>query len=498
MKLEQSVKRLGRNSLTYSLAALLSRGIAFLLFPVYATYLSPAEYGILAITSLVNSVLIMLLPLGLLNVVHRFHFTFENVEERKSFYGTIWSFLIFVSGVVTFSLWHFGQPIFEFLFTQTPFSPYIQIALLLAFFNTAFLTLPIRLFQIEEKAFSAAGLTTLQFIITAIFVIYFLIFPQLGVIGALYGQLIGISVASLVAFIVLLRQTTFNLYWSRLHDALRYSVPLIPHFISSWILNISDRAILERYLPLSDVGIYSVGYQFGSLFQMIVTGFNNALIPMHSRAIKDPAEKSQIPRMVTYFLSALAFIGLTLALLGDEALFILTANAYENASTVIPWVVGAYMAMGFYYVGMDSLIIISGKTKQVPVISFIAAGINIVINIYFVPRFGFIVAAISTTVSYIFQAAIILIVANRFQSIPYEWGRIIKAVVTALILFFIGQIIASPINNLFLSIFVKGIVLVVFPAILFMIGFFEKNERQFVGRYLRSNGFTSIANLLNL
>ena len=71
------------------------KGLRFCLLPLYTQFLSIEDYGTLAITTMLIGVLSTLLSFGLAGTVLRFHFTLA-AEQRKPFYGAMWSFLIIV------------------------------------------------------------------------------------------------------------------------------------------------------------------------------------------------------------------------------------------------------------------------------------------------------------------------------------------------------------------------------------------------------------------
>ncbi|MEM9773210.1 MAG: oligosaccharide flippase family protein [Chloroflexota bacterium] len=482
------VTRLGSLSFIYTLEVLLSRGIALLLLPIYAANFSQEDFGVLALVTMVKAVFSTLLPMGLIGVVNRFHHQFENETDRKHFYGSVWSFLIVIPAVIVFFLITYGSALFELLFVQVPFTPYIQLALLMALLNTSFLTLPPQIFRMNEMAFPALCLSLLQFLSTAVLTVYFLNVLDLGLNGAIYGQLLGLLITSIFGAVALIKFTKLNLKWLNIKSALAYSLPLVPHFFSNWALNASDRAILERFLPLGDVGIYSMGYQIGSAFHMIVAGLNSALIPMYSRAIKDKEEHSRLTLVATYYIGVLTASGLMISLLGGDVIDILAGEEFSRSTIVIPWIVFAYLSMGFYFMGMNSLTIISGKSNQVPLVSAAAAILNIIINIIFIPRYGIIAAAVSTAISYLLLSVTILTLAYRIHPINYEWERFAKLIISAFILYFIGSAISSRAEYITLKILIDVGTATLFPILLLLLNFFNPSERLLIHKWMRKIG----------
>ena len=63
------------------------------------------------------------------------------------------------------------------------------------------------------------------------------------------------------------------------------ALPILPHMLSHWVLNLMDRIILQAYLPLSDVGVYQLGYQVGGAFQIIIIAIDNYWAPFFHQKI---------------------------------------------------------------------------------------------------------------------------------------------------------------------------------------------------------------------
>jgi O-antigen/teichoic acid export membrane protein len=60
------------------------------------------------------------------------------------------------------------------------------------------------------------------------------------------------------------RNVKVALRWDVTKSALAFGLPLVPHTLATWVLEFADRAILERFVSLDDLGLYSMGYTFGS------------------------------------------------------------------------------------------------------------------------------------------------------------------------------------------------------------------------------------------
>jgi len=472
----RTVKKLGRLSVVYALGDIVNKGIAFLLLPLYTRFLTPDDYGILAITTMLSAFLSMLLSFGMMSAILRFYYLFTDDVQRRRFYGAMWVFLLLLPGCVVLVLSRFGQPIFSALFRQVPFEPYIRLTLWTVFLRTAFALMPPTLFRAREQAGHYVAFNLFTFAATALLTIWFIVIQRQGAVGAVRAQCAAALVIAVIALAILLKEVIPNTDWRHLRPALAYSVPLIPHFVSHWGLNVSDRAILERYVSLGQLGIYSLGYQFGTAYQMVTTAVNNSLIPMFGRSAKDDKEFQLIPSVATYYVLVITTIGLVVALLAGDIIVLLTPLSYHSAGKVVPWVILGYFAMGLYYLNMDVLVMMVGKTKTVPLVTMIAATVNIVLNLLFVPSFGILAAAVSTTLGYVVLAGLMFLLAQRTQPLNYEYKRLSKIITSAVLLFAAGQSLMQfdPLVNICIGL----IVVASLPMALNLLGFWTEREKN--------------------
>jgi hypothetical protein len=307
-----ALRKLVGASAVYGLGSVLVRGLAFLLLPVYTRYLSPAEYGVVALTVTCTVVLGMLYPLGLRGAVSRTYYEGGTVEERQERVGTLWIAMILSAAVMALLLDRLGPSLAAAVIPEIPFHPYLRLAVWTAFLGVLGLT-PLVLLQAQERA-PAFVLVTLGAALTTTAITVWLVVRGGGAAGYLQGALIGGAFAAVPYLALTLKQIRPVFRWSILAPALAFSLPLVPHALAGWALEMSDRAILTRLVPLHDVGVYSLGYQLGAAMGLVTTAFNAAWVPFLFGTLKDEGEAAhpKLARLVSYYAIALCFTALGL------------------------------------------------------------------------------------------------------------------------------------------------------------------------------------------
>lgn len=471
-----SLKRLGRLSLVYMVADTMSRGSAILLVPLYTHYLTPADYGVLALSSLIGSFVVMLLSFSGASVAVRFFNQFEDASQRDRFMATFWLFLVTVPGAVLLLLYFLAGGLVAALFRGLPLHPYLELILGTAYLNIAFGTLLPALFRAREQASRYVALAAGSMVITVALSVVFVAFDGRSAAGALQAQLLAALVVSAASAFIMLRDLPLCWRPRELRAALSYGLPLVPHFAAHWTLSISDRGIVERFAGIGSVGVYSLAYQFGTVLQMMLTSVNGALGPSFSRAAKDHAERATLARVTTYFYLAVAVLGLGIALCSRGVILALTPQSYHGAVDMVPFIALGVSAMGLYFIPMNLLSMTAGRTRFIPVITLFAGGLNVALNLVLVPRFGATAAAVNTAVGYSALALLTTLYARRVIPMSYEWGRIARIAASSGLVYLLGRLLdgLSPLANL-------GACLVLvasFPLVLLLLGFWSAEEKR--------------------
>ena len=481
------VKKFFRLSSIYASGDILTMGLGLILLPLYTAYLTPGDYGILSIATVITTISMIVLPLGLNGSASKFYFSLQG-DERKCFYGTLWIFLIIVPGLFLLLIeWTGGYPFNRFL-PQVPFSPFIRIALWTAYLSVAFTTLVQEILRSSERVVPLVGLKIGQFVLAAGFTIWFVAGLKQGTEGALLARLIATLVVGTISAAVLVKFVHFSFDRSLLKQALAYSLPLLPHFLSFGILMASDRIILGWYLPLSEVGIYTIGFQIGSVLMFFLLAGNNSLIPLFGQLnITDRQAVEKLVRIITYYIFGLTFIGLGIALFSPFIINLLTPVSYHAAAMVVPWIVLGYLFMALYLPSSHVITLIAGETRRIGIYTSGAATLNIGLNIWLIPKFGMMAAAITTAATYLVLFITVFLYAQSKQPLPFEIRRIATILLAGVVTFLLGRNFLSTISG------VGGLMTIVslfiFPVILWISGFFNPQElRAALQIYTRIRG----------
>jgi O-antigen/teichoic acid export membrane protein len=175
--------------------------------------------------------------------------------------------------------------------------------------------------------------------------------------------------------------------------------------------------------------------------------------------------------------AGLAFLGWGLAVFGMEFIKIATPVSYHRAALVLPWLVISMFFNVLYQIWSDT-VLMSKKTKGLPVIAFMAALVSVILNILFVARFGIMAAAFNNIVAFGILAGGAYYLALRVNPIGYDYSRWQKVIGVALFLGFVACQVSF--GSDLVNIFIKMGFILLWPIILYFLGFWTDRELIFM------------------
>jgi O-antigen/teichoic acid export membrane protein len=454
-----------RGMLSYTFAMAVPRAVGILILPLTTRALSPTEYGELATVATISAAVGTVLSLGLETAVFRDVVRLsDRPADRAMYVNSVWTFAITTSVVVALllggGLWVVGPA-----WLSIPWQ-----AFLLAFLGVAIaqsiVSVPLAVLRADERLGTYLRVNVAFAVASGSLLLIAVVVLDLGVIGALGASLLAsLAFFAITASVVPFRWTT-NINRRLVIQALAFGIPIVPHALSHWALTLSDRLILGTYLDQAQVGVYSLAYQVAALVSLLSVAINQAVMPIYARASRSPGRADALSGTVTFQVLAVAFLGLGAATLGPPVLMALVPSAYWEAASLVPLLVLGAVLFGWYYVPMDSIVLVQGRTRSLFVWTMIAAAANVILNLIFVPRYGATAAAASTAVGYGLLLILMLAYARRrpLQRIQYQLRPIILGT-SVMAATFAGVSLLVPLSTDLAALFWRGVAMAPSAAI---------------------------------
>jgi O-antigen/teichoic acid export membrane protein len=474
------LKKLAQHSAIYGAADVLPYLVNFLLLPIFTAYLSREDYGALGILLLFGVLTKIFFRMGLDAGFFRIHYELTTDLDRKILATTLVVAALAVSTTLFAACVVFAAPLGRLLLGgeigESPVGTWIVLVAFDTFLNT-FAFVPMNLFRIQGRP-RAFSLMTLFRSFLNIGLKLGLVVGGFGVSGVLLADAAASLLFVMALLPTLFRNLARGFSWSMLSRSAAFGLPKVPHGLAHQVLNLSDRKLIEIFSTLAASGLYHIGYVMGTGVKFFLSAFELAWGPFVYAQLEKPDAPRILARIATYAFAALCGFGLLNAVFGRELLYLMAEPKFHAAHSVIPIVVLAYVMQGVF--ALTSIGIgISKKTRYFPMITAVAATLNVGLNLLWIPRFGILGAAWSTVAGYALMAALGYWLGNRQYPIPFEGRRLGKIVLAAAMAFAISTL--AP-RNLWAAVSLKAVACALFPAALWAFGFFREDEI----RWLRS------------
>lgn len=393
----KSINVQAKSAMWYTVCNLLQNGISFLTIPIYTRILTTAEYGQYTVFQSWKDILLIFATLNLYCGVFTKAMV-DHDDDRDRYTSSIQGLSTLITGAL-FALYVIKYELWNRLLSMDT----ITVLMLFVFFicYPAYNFWAVRQ-RVQYKYVAMVVVTLLLSVATPAISLYLLFFTDLRANAIIWGyMLVQIAFGGFFYIYQFVKGKTFYVkeYWSH---ALKFNIPLIPHYLSIMILGQADRIMIKEICGEDKAGIYSLAYQVAMMMNIVVSAINGSLVPWTYESLKNRNYKA-IGKTATLLCVLMGVMTLAVAMISPEVIWILGSEKYMEAKWIIP-VVALSVYFTFCYNLFSNIEFYYGETKFVMVASTTGAILNVVLNAICIPLFGYIAAGYTTLVCYIFFA----------------------------------------------------------------------------------------------
>lgn len=391
----KSMSKPAKASLWFVISNVILKGISFITLPIFSRLLTTSEYGIVSVYQSWVSTISIITTLTVWG--GGFNVGMVKYEERQKQLISAFQGLATTLTIICLVLvWKFIPNLSVWLG--------ISERLIFLMFMEILVQIPFNIWSTEQRyKFEYKKLIIVTIVIS-------ILNPCLGILAVsntvkyraearILSNFLIQSVIGIILFIH--NQKNGRVYFNSeiWKFGFWFNVVLIPHYLSSQILNQADRIMINSMCGSGDAGIYSVAYNFAMLLSLITNGINSSLTPHIYQCLKERRTK-ELSKQTTgiIFLVALMTAGL-ICIIPDVFYFLLPESYYPALKVIPPVAVGAFFL--FLYPLFGSIEFYYEENKYVTLSSVLGAGLNVILNYIFIGLFGYIAAAYTTLVCYI-------------------------------------------------------------------------------------------------
>jgi len=386
-------------SLGYFFASVITSGIAYITTPIYTRLLPSDVFGHVSVfltwQQILGIIAMFSLQAGVFN-----NGMLQYSDDRD---GYTYSMLL-LSNTITIAFGVLFAILYPYISSLIRIEP-----ILLCLMMTVFLTQPAYNFwtsrqRYEYKYKKTVIVTIMSALISPIFAIICIANGKNKLYSRLFGAEIPLILIYMVFYIYVIVKGRGRLRVSYWKEALLFNLPLIPHYLSAYLLGSSDKIMISILVGDTQTAYYSVAHTIAMVVTIVWSAANASLVPFTYEKCKTEDYKS-ISRTTLPILSFFAVACIGIILLAPELLHFMASSEYQQGLYVIPPIIGGVFFQVQYYM-YANVLYYKKKTLYVMIASVSSAILNILLNYIFIPKYGFIAAGYTTIASYFMQACI--------------------------------------------------------------------------------------------
>jgi len=440
--IQEFIKDFGK----YLPAQVIPAVMGFFSIPIITRLFLPADYGNYVLALATVSIFSAIAGWLSMSII-RFHPIYKRDGKLEEFYGIVIKLLLI--SIIVFSLIFMAILFLSRSYLSDNLYHLMRIGVLIFILNASFNVL-LHFLRAKRQvnwysAFSVwKSVTAIGFGLSLVLIFHY------GVEGLLWGSVLSIAMVLPLVWKVAvkkfsMRKSTFT---SSTLDMAVYSFPLVLGNLAAWILSLSDRFIIEFIRGSQEVGIYSASYsisEYSILFIASIFMLSGRPIGMNIWE-KDGVEKSRefVSKITRYYLMICLPAAVGISVLAKPIIDVLTAPEYYEGYRIVSFVVFGGFLLGLQQRFQSGLLYYK-KTSLIMIAIIVSGLLNLGLNFIFVPRYGYIAAAVTTFISYAFLLVAMVLVSRKYFVWKFPFKSLGKVVCASAIM---GVVVYTVGNNL--------------------------------------------------
>lgn len=473
----KEVRKLAGQTLIYGMGTIIPRFLHYaVLTPFYTRiFVDTSDYGIVTELYAWMVLLMVILTYGMETGFFRF---VQNSEESEKVYSTALISLLISSVLFIILVNIFIEPV-SVLMNYENNQDYIRMFAGIVAID-AFSAIPFAKLRKENRPVIFSLIKLINVFIT-LGLVFFLLKLAPGIynsntgwfrsvynpdykVGYIFVANLISSGATLLMLLPFVLRTKFSFDLSLWKRMINYSFPLLLAGLSGSINDAIDKVLLRRLIGeeegLAIVGKYGAGYKIGVLMALFIQMFRFAAEPFFFERAKHSDAKETYSFVMKYFIiiMLIVFLGINMYISGIQ--YIIGRN-YRDAIVVVPIISMAYLLYGIY-INHSIWYKLNDLTRFGAYITFIGAAITVIINVLFIPVFGYMASAWAHIASYGTMIVISFIFAEKYYKVRYDMVKLLPYFCIAVGMVVFGKYFTYP--NLAAELIINTIFLILFVA----------------------------------
>ena len=452
--MNSSIKRLLGQTAIYGLSSIVGRLINYLLVPLYtneAIFKNPADYGVVSDLYAWVAFLIVFLSFGMETAFFRF---LQGSDDKEKVFSNSFLTVLGINIFFYLGLLYFNNDIAS-LMLYDGHNEYIVLLGAIVCID-AVAAIPLARLRSEERAlrFTVVQLSSIGVNVGLNLILLLGFFdparPEEGILFILIANLCA-SLIKIILVYDVISKVILKIDWILVRQLVKYSFPLVIAGFAGIINETLDRVLLKQLLyyegnsleyATAQVGIYSACYKLAMLVTILLQAYRYAAEPFFFAQLKNEDRNKVYVKIMNLFIAVVCLAFLVVSINISIFKYFIQTEAYWAGLRVVPILLLANVFLGIYY-NQSIWYKLSGKTKFGALIAVSGASLTVLINVLFIPSYGFIACAWATLVVYAFQMILSYFLGQKHYKIPYNTKKFAIYVGGAILIYFLFSLMRT-------------------------------------------------------
>ena len=415
-------KRAAKNISIYAIGTIVRQLAAFIMLPIYTSYLTPADYGIVALLALMLSLFELVLGARFTQAIPKFYYEREHDRERREVITTALVLTAAVSMLSVSVLAAFSEPIAHLAFDSAGYSLHVKLYCVVLF-TAAMEGYGLTYFRIQEKPILFVANSIAKLGLQLGLNIYFVVYLQMGVLGVVYSAVISSTAFGAFALLYILYCNGFYIRGQLVKRFIKFSWPLWLAGLAGLYVGSSGQAYIKVFSELNDVGLFSLALKFSAVLGILIWAPFSQWWQTERFKLYQADDKgvSVFPVVFNAMTIILAIAGMGIVLFGEVVIQLMAAPAFYAAAVAIPFLVVAKLISELTNFFKFSFLV-TENTLYMTYIGYGSAVTLTVLLFLLIPPFGFMGAAIATMVNNLLVFAVASVTSRKFFDNQIQLG----------------------------------------------------------------------------
>ncbi len=256
-----------------------------------------------------------------------------------------------------------------------------------------------------------------------------------------------------------------KLQFATLAPLVAYGAPAMMGELTAVLLETGDRYVIQAYLGGEPLGQYAAAVNICMYLEwVLILALQSAIVPHYVKLYEESGREKTIEFLngaFNLYIAVAVGVFAVFCVAAPQLVLFLAGEKYRDGLIVIPWFAAGYMLVGAICIAAAG-VFIDKRTVLLVKWTVIAFVINMALNLFAIPRYGLIAAAIATFIAMCVRSIGVYYDASKTLPVAIPWQTLGQALICAMPAYYLGSLVETKITifNLFFGSAIAGIVYV--------------------------------------